>query len=210
MDGMSDLQSLSDSSESSGQSGSWSQSQASGMQVSSSWQWNSPMSHKMASWMAWGEGGEGRREREREKMQHEVMVANEVDSRQTGNVNLNMSECERVSALFTWWKTLMIVECCSVSLFSQSEHEAITFFFFSARLKSTKRGRRHTDAAQTLWFWQLPSSNKDVLSFAPWQTITKQFGKFVLIFSCRRGAVLSIDGGDWGSSVKAQSTKKSS
>lgn len=86
--------------------------------------------------------------RKREKMQHEVMVANEVDSQQTGNVNLNVSERERVPAFFIWWKALMIIECCSVSLFSQSEHEAITFnfFFYSTWLKSTKRRQ----ATQTL------------------------------------------------------------
>ncbi len=61
MDGMSDLQMLSDSSESSGQSGSPSQSQASGMQVSSSRQWNSPTSHTMASRMAWQQSGEEER-----------------------------------------------------------------------------------------------------------------------------------------------------
>lgn len=54
MDGMSDLQMASVSSESSGQSGSPSQSQASETQVFRSRQWNSPMSHKMVSKMAWG------------------------------------------------------------------------------------------------------------------------------------------------------------
>lgn len=55
MDGMRDLQVWSLSSESSGQSGSPSQSQASVMQVRRSWQWNSPMSHEMAS--RWHEKG---------------------------------------------------------------------------------------------------------------------------------------------------------
>lgn len=52
MDEMSDLQMAPVSSESSGQSGSPSQSQALGTQAFRSRQWNSPMSHKMASKMA--------------------------------------------------------------------------------------------------------------------------------------------------------------
>lgn len=152
--------------------------------------------------------------RKREKMQHEVIVANEVDSRQTGNVNLNVSERERVPAFFIWWKALPIIECCSVSPFfsvrTWGHNFFFSFFFLLRTIKIYQKKAGDTGAAQTLWFWQLPPSDKDALSFAPWQTITKQFGKFVLIFSCLRGAALSIDGGDWGSSVKAQSTKKSS
>lgn len=57
--------------------------------------------------------------------------------------------------------------------------------------------------------WQLLSSNKDTMSFATPQTITKQFAKFLLIrLPSRRRALI------WWrnrrSSVKAQSTKKSS
>lgn len=74
---ISNLQTAATSSESSGQSGSPSQSQASGMQVSLLWrQWNSPTSHKMASEVAavWEEKRRKRkkkRKREREEMQHE-------------------------------------------------------------------------------------------------------------------------------------------
>lgn len=63
MDGMRNLQMVSVSSESSGQSGSPSQTQASGMQVSLSRQWNSPTSHEMASKVAWW-----RVKRKRQKM----------------------------------------------------------------------------------------------------------------------------------------------
>lgn len=88
--------------------------------------------------------------RKREKMQHEVMVANEVDSRQTGNVNLNVSERERVPAFFIWWKALPIIECCSVSPFfsvrTWGHNFFFFFFFYSARLKSTRRRQ----ATQTL------------------------------------------------------------
>lgn len=92
MDGMSDLQMVSVSSESSGQSGSPSQSQASGMQVFWSRQWNSPMSHKMASKMA------RRRVRKREgKMQHEVMIGKQAS--------------HMISRMYIWtWVQMQLME----------------------------------------------------------------------------------------------------
>lgn len=93
MNGMSDLQMVSVSSEPSGQSGSPSQSQASGTQVFRSRQWNSPMSHKMASKMAWGKEW-GKKEGE---MQHEVMTGKQV--------------AHMISRMYIWtWAQMLLME----------------------------------------------------------------------------------------------------
>lgn len=104
---MSDLQMVSVSSESSGQSGSPSQSQASGMQVSLSRQWNSPTSHEMASKMAWWKS--------KEKETKDVTWSNDHD--QVDHVS-NLKVCARCTHEhgwtcfeWMWWRGIMLLFC---------------------------------------------------------------------------------------------------
>lgn len=83
--------------------------------------------------------------------------------------------------------------------------EASEVFLFKNQEAVSKGGRRCPGKVNLT---AVLSCNKDMMSFVPWPTITKQFGKFVLIFSPPCCCFHSMMG--WGSSVKAQSTKKSS
>lgn len=102
---MNNLQMVSVSSESSGQSGSPSQSQASGMQVSLSRQWNSPTSHEMASKMAWWKS----------KEKETKAVTWSDDHGQVDHVS-DLKVCARYTYGWTcfewmWWRGITLLVC---------------------------------------------------------------------------------------------------
>lgn len=194
---MRDLQIASVSSESSGQSGSPSQSHASGIQVSSLRQWNSPTSHKMASKMAW------RKSEEKEKKD-----AAWGDDHDQVDCVFNQKVCagctrehgwrETTWRKWIWWIGININETlllhCTVCVGglsflnynSSSEHEGIVCFLFlffpPNKIKLPKpRWHRHCPSLVML----TASFLKDIMSCVPWKTITKQFPQvcFYLIAS---------------------------